>query len=280
MSKRKLIPTLQSEKKHQIKNSIYHKLQVDFAYNTNHIEGSKLSPEQTASIYDSKIISGEGILIDDIIETKNHFRCFDIILEHYKEPLTEKFIKSLHKQLKTETFSAMSPDAVVGDYKKYPNIVQGTISDMQTTPPKQVQSAINQRLQQYNSKKHHTFDEILDFHVQFEKIHPFYDGNGRVGRLIMFKECLNNNIVPFIITNNYKNYYYRGLRKWQNGKEKGYLKDTCGLMQDHMKQIMDYFEISYSGDQLTSREELVAQAETLTTNIDMTHTNDGLDGPK
>ena len=248
MAKRKLIPTLQSEQKFRIKNSIYHKLQVDFAYNSNHIEGSRLSHEQTASIFDTKTISGDTAAIDDILETKNHFRCFDMMLDHYTEPLTEEFIKSLHNQLKSDTFSSEAPDAVIGDYKKYPNFISNGLSDMKTTHPKQVQSEMRKLLKDYNSKKQHSFDEILDFHVRFEKIHPFYDGNGRTGRLIMFKECLNNNIVPFIITDNYKNYYYNGLKEWQDGGEKGYLRDTCGLMQDHMKQIMDYFEIDYSED--------------------------------
>lgn len=255
MSKRKLIATLENEKEYKIKGSIYHKLQIDFAYNTNHMEGSRLSHEQTISIYDTMTIGGEGIQIDDIIETKNHFRCFDIILEHYRKPLTESLIKSLHRQLKAETFSSQSPEAVVGDYKKYPNYVPRGMSDMKTTSPKQVQSEMKKLLQDYNSKEHHSFDEILDFHARFEKIHPFYDGNGRVGRLIMFKECLNNDIVPFIITNDYKDYYIRGLKEWQEGGEKGYLRDTCGLMQDHMKQVMDYFEIDYSGDKLTSAKE-------------------------
>lgn len=246
MAKRRLIPTLQREKEFKTKNSIYHKLQVDFAYNTNHMEGSRLSEEQTASIYDTRTIDGDGVKIDDIIETTNHFRCFDIILEQYGEPLTEDFIKLLHKQLKSGTYSSQSPDAVIGGYKKYPNIIQDAVSEMQTAHPKQVQSEMQKLLKDYRSKEHHTFDEILDFHARFEKIHPFYDGNGRVGRLIMFKECLNNNIVPFIITDQYKNYYYRGLKEWQTGGEKGYLRDTCGLMQDHMKQILDYFEIQYS----------------------------------
>lgn len=175
MPKRKLINTLLQEKKYKTPNSIYHKLQIDFAYNTNHMEGSKLSKEQTASIYETKTISGNNTNIDDIIEMANHFRCFDMILENYREPLTEDFIKSLHMQLKSGTFSAQAPDSVIGDYKKYPNVVQGAISDMQTTSPKKVPSEIKKLLQQYHKKERHTFDEILDFHAAFEKIHPFYD---------------------------------------------------------------------------------------------------------
>lgn len=241
MTKRNLIHTLVDEKTHNLTGGIYHKIQVDFAYNSNHIEGSQLSHDQTRYIFETKTVGIEPAKIDDIFETVNHFRCFDIILDHYKDPLSEKLIKTLHKQLKTGTFSSQSKEAVIGSYKKVPNFV----GDMQTTSPKKVSSEIKQLLSEYNEKETHTLDSILDFHAQYEKIHPFYDGNGRTGRLILFKECLRNDIVPFIITDQYKGYYYRGLKEWQTGGEKGYLRDTCLLMQDNMKQIMDYFEIEY-----------------------------------
>ncbi|MEY8429447.1 Fic family protein [Lachnospiraceae bacterium 48-42] len=244
MANRNLIDTLLDEKAHNLKGGIYHKLQVDFAYNSNHIEGSQLSHDQTQYIFETKTVGTEPAKVDDIFEAVNHFRCFDMILEHYKDPLSESTIKTLHKQLKTGTFSSQSKAAVVGDYKKVPNFV----GNMETTTPAKVQSEIKLLLSEYNNKKTHTLDDILNFHAQYEKIHPFYDGNGRTGRLIMFKECLRNNIVPFIITDQYKGYYYRGLKEWQTGGEKGFLRDTCLLMQDNMKRIMDYFEIRYYGD--------------------------------
>lgn len=247
MPNRDLIHTLLDEKTHDIKGGIYHKLQVDFAYNSNHIEGSQLSHDQTQYIFETKTVGTEPARVDDIFETVNHFRCLDMVLEHYKDPLSESLIKALHKQLKTGTFSSQSKGAVVGDYKKFPNFV----NNMKTAAPAKVQSEIKQLLSEYNNKRTHTLDGILDFHAQYEKIHPFYDGNGRTGRLVMFKECLRNNIVPFIITDQYKAYYYRGLKEWQTGGEKGFLRDTCLLMQDNMKKVMDYFEISYYGDRLT-----------------------------
>ncbi len=241
MTKRNLVYTLLDEKTHNLTGGIYHKIQVDFAYNSNHIEGSQLSHEQTRYIFETKTVGIEPTKIDDIFETVNHFRCFDIILDHYKDPLSEKLIKTLHKQLKTGTFSSQSKEAVIGNYKKVPNFV----GDMKTALPEKVSSEIKRLLLEYNKKGAHTLDDILDFHAQYEKIHPFYDGNGRTGRLILFKECLRNDIVPFIITDQYKGYYYRGLKEWQTGGEKGYLRDTCLLMQDNMKKIMDYFEIEY-----------------------------------
>lgn len=247
MEPRHLIPVLQSEKQYKTKGGLYNKLQVDFAYNSNHIEGSKLSHEQTVFIYDTKTVGTEPAKVDDILETVNHFRCFDMIIQDIDNPLTENFIKSLHRTLKTGTFSSEAPDATIGEYKKFPNYV----NDMKTTHPKDVESEIRKLLQEYNSKKAHTFDDILDFHARYEKIHPFYDGNGRTGRLIMFRECLKSNIIPFIIADEYKAYYYRGLKEWQMGREKGYLRDTCKLMQDNMKNILDYFEIKYYDDNLT-----------------------------
>lgn len=241
MTDRTLLCVLQAEEQQKRKGGIYSKLQVDFAYNSNHMEGSQLSHEQTQYIYDTKTVGMEPTRIDDIFETVNHFRCFDRIIQSIDQPLTEGFIKSLHRTLKTGTFSSELPEAVIGEYKKYPNYV----NDMKTASPKQVAPQIRRLLDAYGNIPIPCFDDILDFHAQYEKIHPFYDGNGRTGRLIMFRECLKHDIVPFIITDQYKGYYYRGLKEWQTGGEKGYLRDTCLLMQDNMKKLLDYFEIAY-----------------------------------
>ena len=241
MNADKLIERLLDEKKYKIPGGVYNKLQVDFAYNSNHIEGSKLTHDDTRYIFETHTVGTESARVDDIIETVNHFRCFDYILDTINEPLSEEYIKKLHKMLKTGTFSAMAEEAVVGDYKKFPNEV-GNIS---TSAPKQVSRNMQKLLSDYSAKLEITFKDILDFHAEYEKIHPFYDGNGRTGRLIMFKECLKNDIIPFIIDDEYKREYYRGLKEWQTGGEKGYLIDTCLFMQDHMKEIMNYFEIPY-----------------------------------
>ena len=231
------------EKEHGISGGIYNKLQVDFAYNSNHIEGSRLTHDQTRYIFETHTIETENgsAKVDDIIETINHFKCFDVIIESYNEPLTEEYIKNLHKILKTGTFSATSEEAVVGDYKKYPNEVGG----LDTVEPESVMKAMKALLETYNNIESISFDDLLDFHAKYEKIHPFYDGNGRTGRLILFKECLKNNIIPFIIADEYKYEYNRGLHEWQLGKEKGYLRDTCLFMQDYMKKVLDYFKIKY-----------------------------------
>lgn len=236
-----LIDRLSYEKKHHIKGGIYNKLQVDFAYNSNHIEGSKLSHDQTRYIFETHTVGMEPARIDDVIEAVNHFRCFDYILDTINNPLTEDYIKNLHKMLKSGTFDAAErSDAVIGDYKKYPN----EVGSLQTSSPKNISKDINQLLKDYTDKIL-SFDDILDFHARYEKIHPFYDGNGRTGRLIMFKQCLQNDIVPFIIEDKYKGEYNRGLYEWQNGREKGYLRDTCLFMQDYMYQVLNYFEISH-----------------------------------
>lgn len=235
---RYLLDRLSDEKEHGISGGIYNKLQVDMAYNSNHIEGSGLTHDQTRYIYETHTLDAENVRVDDVLETVNHFRCFDYIIDHAEELVTEDMIKELHRMLKSGTFSAQSKEAVVGDYKKYPNYV----GDLKTSSPKNVSSDIRNLLNETDGEK--TFDDILDFHARFEKIHPFYDGNGRVGRLIMFKQCLENDIIPFIIADEYKAYYYRGLNEWQKaGGEHGYLRDTCLLMQDNMKAVMDYFEI-------------------------------------
>lgn len=235
---KELIDRLLDEKTYKIKGGIYNLLQVDFAYNSNHIEGSSLTHEQTRYIYETKTVGIVPAKVDDVIETVNHFRMFDYILDTYKEELSEEYIKKLHYILKTSTFSSQSKEAVVGDYKKYANYV----SDIETVSPTEVSFQLRTLLKEYSYKKIE-FDDILDFHAKFEKIHPFYDGNGRVGRILMFKECLKNDIVPFYIDDKYKFEYYRGLNEWQKGNDKGYLRDTCLFMQDHMKELMKYFQI-------------------------------------
>lgn len=236
-----LLQALRLEKENMIKGGIYHKTQIDLTYNSNHIEGSKLSHDQTRYIFETNTIGveKEPILIDDIIETINHFKCIDYIIEHAEERLSETIIKDLHRMLKSGTQDAAKKWFSVGDYKKFPNEVGGN----ETTLLENVHTEISKLLKSYNSKKEKTIDDLLDFHYHFEIIHPFQDGNGRVGRLILFKECLANNIVPFIITDDLKLFYYRGLREWLYVK--GYLRDTCLSAQDNYKLMMEYFRISY-----------------------------------
>ena len=236
-----LLQALRLEKENMIKGGIYHKTQIDLTYNSNHIEGSKLSHDQTRYIFETNTIGveKEPILIDDIIETINHFKCVDYIIEHAEERLSETIIKDLHRMLKSGTQDAAKNWFSVGDYKKFPNEVGGN----ETTLPENVHAEISKLLKSYNSKKEKAIDDLLDFHYHFERIHPFQDGNGRVGRLILFKECLANNIVPFIITDDLKLFYYRGLREWLYVK--GYLRDTCLSAQDNYKLMMEYFRISY-----------------------------------
>ena len=236
-----LLDILKREKDSKHHGGIYHKTQIDLTYNSNHIEGSRLTHDQTRYIFETNTIGieNEVVNVDDVIETTNHFRCIDMIIDNAKGALTEKFIKELHKALKTGTTDSRKDWFAVGDYKKVPNEVGG----METVLPENVSDHIKQLLSEYNGKENKTFDDILDFHVKFERIHPFQDGNGRVGRLIMFKECLKYNIVPFIIEESLKMYYYRGLKEWNN--EKGYLTDTCLTAQDKYKAYLDYFRIAY-----------------------------------
>lgn len=241
LNDRDLISVLIDQKKNGIKGGIYNKIQVDFAYNSNHIEGSRLSHDETRLIYETKTIGSKNNRVDDIFETVNHFSCLDYVIDNYSKKLSEKLIKDLHRILKTSTMSSKSDEAVVGDYKKYRNFV----GSMETSSPNNVSNDIEKLLNTYNKKEKHSLEEIIEFHGKFEKIHPFYDGNGRVGRLIMFKECLKSNIVPFIIDDKYKYEYYNGLEKYQKGKNKNYLIQTCLLMQDNMKLLLDYFEIKY-----------------------------------
>lgn len=236
-----LLERLKMEKKSSLKGGIYHKIQIELTYNSNHIEGSKLTHEQTRYIFETNTIGVENdtLNVDDIIETANHFKCIDMIIDNATYKLTEKFIKELHFILKSGTSDSRKDWFNVGDYKKLPNEVAGC----ETASPETVEQKIKELLKSYNEKSQHTLEEIIDFHYQFEALHPFQDGNGRVGRLIMFKECLKNNIVPFIIDDSLKMFYYRGLSKWNN--EKGYLTDTCLAAQDKFKKYLEYFKATY-----------------------------------
>ena len=237
-----LLSFLKHEKESGLKGGIYHKIQIDLTYNSNHIEGSKLTHDQTRFIFETKTlgITDKAVRVDDIIETINHFRCIDLIIEGANTKLSESFIKQLHYILKSGTTDSQKSWFKVGDYKMLENEVGGN----ETTKPANVAAAMKSLLMEYNSKAEITFDDVLDFHVKFETIHPFQDGNGRIGRLIMFKECLKHNVVPFIITEELKVYYYRGIKNWKN--ECGFLRDTCLTGQDSMKKCLDYFGIMYN----------------------------------
>ncbi len=236
-----LLEWLKAEKKSSIKGGIYHKIQIELTYNSNHIEGSKLTHDQTRYIFETNTIGIENdtLNVDDIIETSNHFKCIDMIIDSAKYKLTEKFIKELHLTLKSGTSDSRKDWFNVGEYKKLPNEVGGN----ETASPETVSQEMKSLLSEYNQKNVHTLEEIINFHYHFEAIHPFQDGNGRVGRLIMFKECLKNNIVPFIIDDNMKIFYYRGLSEWK--RERGYLIDTCLSAQDKFKAYLQYFKIPY-----------------------------------
>ena len=236
-----LLAILQEEKKAGRAGGIYHKIQIELTYNSNHIEGSRLTHDQTRFIYETNTIgiADGSVNVDDIVETANHFRCIDMVIDDAKNPLSEAFIKRLHFTLKNGTSDSRKDWFAVGDYKKVPNEVGG----MDTATPEEVGDRIKALLAAYNTKESHSLREIIAFHYEFEHIHPFQDGNGRVGRLILFKECLKNGIVPFIIEDDLKMFYYRGLHEWNN--ENGYLMDTCLTAQDRFKVYLDYFRISY-----------------------------------
>lgn len=236
-----LLQVLREQKHMKIKGGIYHRTQIDLTYNSNHIEGSRLTHDQTRYIFETNTISieGESVRVDDIMETVNHFRCIDLIIDRAEETLTESLLKELHQILKTGTSDSRKDWFAVGEYKRLPNEVGGN----ETTAPEKVHREMKTLLKEYNSKKNKTFEDIVDLHQRFESIHPFQDGNGRVGRLVMFKECLANGHVPFIITEELKMYYYRGLREWNNLR--GYLLDTCLAAQDNYKAMLDYFKIKY-----------------------------------
>lgn len=236
-----LLDILRDQKEGKYSGGIYHRTQIDLTYNSNHMEGSRLTRNQTRYIFETNTVGVENevLNVDDVIETVNHFHCIDLVIDHADDILSEKFIKELHLTLKNGTSDSRKDWFAVGEYKKIPNEVGG----MDTALPGEVADKMKTLLKEYNVIKEKTLEDILDFHVKFERIHPFQDGNGRVGRLIMFKECLKRNIVPFIIEDNLKLFYYRGLKEWDN--EKGYLTDTCLTAQDKYKTYLNYFRIAY-----------------------------------
>ena len=242
LGNRNLLTILLDEKESQVSGGIYHKLQIEMTYNSNHIEGSRLTHDQTRYIYETKTIgiSEESINVDDIIETSNHFRCVDLAIESANYKLTEALIKQFHFILKSGTSDSRKPWFKIGDYKMIDNEVGGG----NTCPVTEVKQRMIELLKNYNSKTNITINDIIEFHYEFEKIHPFQDGNGRVGRLIMLKECLKHNIVPVIINEELKLFYYRGLKEYKY--EKGYLVDTCLYGQDIVKKYLDYFKIPYN----------------------------------
>lgn len=236
-----LADVLKKEKAVRLSGGIYHKIQIDLTYNSNHIEGSCLTHDQTRYIFETNTIGvTEGAMkVDDIMETANHFKCIDMVIDSLSYAPSETFIKQLHAVLKGGTSDSRLDWFAVGEYKKFPNEVGGK----ETTQPDHVACEMRKLLTEYNAISEKSFDVLLEFHYRFESIHPFQDGNGRVGRLLLFKECLRHNIVPFIISDDLKMYYYRGLREWRN--EKGYLRDTCLTAQDRFKKVLDYFRIEY-----------------------------------
>lgn len=236
-----LLDVLRAEKAAKLHGGIYHRVQIDLTYNSNHIEGSRLTHDQTRFIFETNTIgmSDGAVKVDDVVETANHFKCIDMVIDSAAHALSEAFIKQLHATLKSGTSNSRQDWFAVGDYKKLPNEVGG----MDTAQPEEVASQMKKLLSEYNANKEKSFDDLLDFHYRFERIHPFQDGNGRVGRLVLFKECLRNNIVPFIIDEDTKLYYYRGLKEWE--RERGYLRDTCLAAQDKFKKYLDYFRIPY-----------------------------------
>ena len=236
-----LLDVLRAEKAAKLHGGIYHRVQIDLTYNSNHIEGSRLTHDQTRFIFETNTIgmSDGAVKVDDVVETANHFKCIDMVIDSAAHVLSEAFIKQLHATLKSGTSNSRQDWFAVGDYKKLPNEVGG----MDTAQPEEVASQMKKLLSEYNANKEKSFDDLLDFHYRFERIHPFQDGNGRVGRLVLFKECLRNNIVPFIIDEDTKLYYYRGLKEWE--RERGYLRDTCLAAQAKFKKYLDYFRIPY-----------------------------------
>ena len=236
-----LLAALREQKETQLKGGIYHRVQIDLTYNSNHIEGSRLTKEQTRYIFETNTlgITSENTRIDDILETINHFRCIDYVIDHATDKITESHIKQLHLILKTNTSDSRKAWFAIGDYKRLAN----SVGEEETTQPQAVHGQMKSLLADYHALKNVDFDNLLDFHVRFERIHPFQDGNGRVGRLLLFWQCLQTGIVPFIITEDLRIFYYRGIQNW--GKINGYLKDTCLTAQDNFKAILDYYKIKY-----------------------------------
>lgn len=236
-----LLERLKLEKETNLSGGIYHKIQIELTYNSNYIEGSRLTHDQTRYIFETNTIGIQdaAVNVDDIVETTNHFRCIDLVIDQANHTLSEAFIKQLHLILKSGTSVSRKSWFAVGEYKRLANEVDGK----ETTQPKEVASQMKALVREYNTIKEKTLFDLIDFHYKFEKIHPFQDGNGRVGRLILFKECLKSSIVPFIIEDDMKEFYYRGLSEWKN--EQGYLMDTCLTAQDSFKVYMDYFGLRY-----------------------------------
>lgn len=236
-----LLDVMKRELESKLPGGIYHKVQIDLTFNSNHMEGSKLTHDQTRYIFETNTIgiTKEVVNVDDVVETANHFKCIDRMIEEANHILSEKFLKELHLVLKNGTSDSRKDWFAVGEYKRNANEVGGNA----TTAPENVSKEMKALLFAYNQKKQVTLEDLLEFHVRFECIHPFQDGNGRIGRLIMFKECLRHNIVPFIITEQTKLYYYQGLKEWN--QERGYLRDTCLMAQDQFKLVLDYFKIPY-----------------------------------
>ena len=235
-----LLSRLKAEKDAHVHGGVYHRVQIDLTYNSNHIEGSRLTHEQTRFIFETNTIGADGVMnVDDVVETANHFRCIDMVIDNVPRMLTESFIKQLHAVLKNGTTDSRKSWFAVGDYKKLPN----EVGLRETVEPERVADAMKALLRSYRAEEAKQLDDLLDFHYRFERIHPFQDGNGRVGRLILFKECLRNEIVPFIITDELKPFYDRGLQNWET--EKGFLRDTCLTAQDAFKKMLDYFRIRY-----------------------------------
>ncbi len=237
-----LLEVLRAEKKAHLHGGIYHKVQIELTYNSNHIEGSRLTHDQTRFIFDTNTIgiTDSAVNVDDIVETANHFRCIDMIIDNANDTLNETFIKQLHAVLKNGTTDSRQDWFAVGNYKRFPNEVGG----METSAPEDVSAHMKKLLTEFNAVKKRSFDELLGYHYRFERIHPFQDGNGRIGRLILFKECLRNDIVPFIIDDDLKLYYYRGLKEWEH--ERGHLRDSCLTAQDKFKKYLDYFRVPYT----------------------------------
>ena len=239
VSDNKILQLLREEKEVKLSGGLYHELQVRMTYNSNHIEGSRLSEDQTRLIFETNTIDvGDGVPVDDILETVHHFRAIDYVIDTAEEVLTEEIIKHLHYILKHDTKDSTLSWFAVGDYKKRANVVGGR----DTAKPSEVQARMKELLEEYNAKENVTVEDIIALHAEFEHIHPFQDGNGRVGRLIALKECLRHNVIPFIIEDSRKNFYYRGLQEWRN--EKGWLTDTCLDGQDTFVRLLDMLEIA------------------------------------